>query len=45
MLEIKRLFTPESITIQGLDQLERVISFFHLDPQETALLQELFGQS
>ena len=45
MLEIKRLFPPESITIQGLDQLERVIDFFHLDPQETALLQELFGQS
>lgn len=42
MLEIKGLFPPESITLQGLDQLERTIAFFHLDPQEAALLQELF---
>ena len=42
MLEIKGLFPPESITLQGLDQLERTIAFFHLDPQEAALLRELF---
>ena len=42
MLEIKGLFPPGSIALQGLDQLERTIEFFHLDPQEAALLRELF---
>ena len=42
MLKIKGLFPPGSITLHGLDQLERMIEFFHLDPQETALLRELF---
>ncbi len=42
MLQIKGLFPPGSIALQGLDQLERTIAFFHLDPQEAALLRELF---
>ena len=42
MLEIKGLFPTERIRHQGLEQLERAIAFFHLDPQEAALLRELF---
>ena len=42
MLQIKGLFPTGSITLQGLDQMERTIAFFHLDPREAALLRELF---
>lgn len=42
MLQIKGLFPTGSITLRGLDQLDRTIAFFHLDPREAALLRELF---
>ena len=42
MLQIKRLFQPESISIEGVDELEHVIDWYHLNSEESSLLLELF---
>ncbi len=42
MLQIKRLFQPESISIEGVEELGHVIDWYHLNSEESSLLLELF---
>ena len=43
MLQIKDLFSPEVITIKGVDKMENVIDYNKLNSEEIMLLRELFG--
>ena len=42
MLQIKRLFQPESISIEGVEELGHVMDCYHLNSEESSLLLELF---
>lgn len=42
MLEYKKIFSLQNTTVEGTEQLGNVIAYCNLDPQEAALLRELF---
>lgn len=44
MLEIKELFSPAAITIQGAESIGEVSDYFKLDAQQVAKLEQLFTQ-
>ena len=45
MLEIKALFPPEKIKIEGKERLERLIDTYSLTPNQIARLYDLFDQT